>query len=358
MIQFDRFVFSDETATLSGTEFEVACAVLDAIEKVRTLDAPALAQPQAGWADSRASFQHAERDGVQRNFRTSYKLLAEKDRDVVGKLRLYTQTFSGYQLATLRLAEAHVPWIGEKLPKDYDKFLAILAGARDRWVDAWFALAETLPETLHLTLPARFGEIGWKHGQHLINHDAHAYLTRVAMMHELGILSRMKHAGCPRVLEIGGGFGGLAWMLMQVLPPARYVIVDLPESLAFAAVYLSVLFPALHNTVVSNRHEAEEVSEGPGFTFALFHCLRFPHVDLAINTLSFAEMTAVQVTAYGQFIAGNLAPGGVLYEQNNEYSDERSEALVQTVARCFRQGKQMISTHPARTLYGPARVWT
>jgi putative sugar O-methyltransferase len=49
----------------------------------------------------------------------------------------------------------------------------------------------------------------------------------------------------PRVLEIGGGYGRLAYAVLSMLPGARYVIVDIPPALALAQRYLTSVFPDL-----------------------------------------------------------------------------------------------------------------
>lgn len=45
------------------------------------------------------------------------------------------------------------------------------------------------------------------------------------------------------VLELGGGYGRLAWMFLECFPNVRYVLVDIPPALAVAERYLSLLYP-------------------------------------------------------------------------------------------------------------------
>lgn len=47
----------------------------------------------------------------------------------------------------------------------------------------------------------------------------------------------------PVILEIGGGFGAIAWYLLRDGPPATYVTCDRPERLALSAYYLFRSFP-------------------------------------------------------------------------------------------------------------------
>lgn len=52
-------------------------------------------------------------------------------------------------------------------------------------------------------------------------------------------------AKTPTVLEIGGGFGSMAYYLLRDYPGVRYANCDVPESLALASYYLLKAFPKL-----------------------------------------------------------------------------------------------------------------
>jgi putative sugar O-methyltransferase len=45
------------------------------------------------------------------------------------------------------------------------------------------------------------------------------------------------------VLELGGGYGRVAWVFLEEFPHARYVLCDIPPALAVAQRYLTELFP-------------------------------------------------------------------------------------------------------------------
>ena len=45
------------------------------------------------------------------------------------------------------------------------------------------------------------------------------------------------------VVEIGGGFGGLAYHLLRCRPDVTYIGLDLPEYLLIQSYYLSCTFP-------------------------------------------------------------------------------------------------------------------
>ena len=165
----------------------------------------------------------------------------------------------------------------------------------------------------------------------------------------------------PVVLEIGGGFGGLAFHLKRQVPRARYLIIDLPESLVFSAIYLSTFFPDQQNVIATSPHSIIRDLDRPGFTFIPNH---FSHgfreagirVDLAVNTLSMSEMLAGQVRAYCALIRDSLAPGGSFFEQNQ---DNRHLGLLNTedVVAGFFASRRKLSL-PVGEVCGSANVWS
>src|ERR1700694_4053906 len=55
-------------------------------------------------------------------------------------------------------------------------------------------------------------------------------------------------AGIPEdatVVELGGGYGRLGWLLLSIFPGIRYIAIDIPPALAVTQEYLTRLFPEL-----------------------------------------------------------------------------------------------------------------
>jgi SAM-dependent methyltransferase len=94
------------------------------------------------------------------------------------------------------------------------------------------------------------------------------------------------------VLEIGAGIGRTA-RVMYLLGVRCYVIVDLPESLAFSYAFLRANFPNSKIGVVHNASEAQVDLEKFDFVFCpvqLFQYLNTPELDLFLSTYSLGEM--------------------------------------------------------------------
>lgn len=294
-------------------------------------------------------------------YRGTVALLCE-DYDVLNNLRLFSQVFTGYSLVDMNDARGTVP--PDRVPPDLAERQRRATRYVDDWVVRYWRLSRYLPEALRISQPQRFGESGWIVDGRIVNHDAFVYLERIALLHESGALERVRGSPPgknPLILEIGAGFGGLAYHLKGLVPRGRFVLVDLPESLLFSAIYLMTLFPDQRNVLVTSPETIARDLGEPGFTFVPNHfCHRLPdsgmRVDLAINTLSMSEMLEGQVRAYCALIRECLAPGGVFFEQNQ---DNRHLGLLnaELVIGEFFERRQRISL-PGSLVSGSPNIWS
>jgi hypothetical protein len=139
------------------------------------------------------------------------------------------------------------------------------------------------------------------HGK--ISSDSLRYLLVLTELYQHGCL----RLGVPqRVLEIGGGYGGLASQIMRLNPQTAYVLVDLEEALFYQAVYLHNQFGAEAVALfdVANG-KAPEVRPGRFHLIpqARFECVRDQEFDLAVNQQSMQEMNDQQVAHYCDLLA-------------------------------------------------------
>jgi len=356
------FVTPQQNRPLSDSEFErarVICGNLGKLISGRArhveengLDAD-FCLPGANWKG----------DGERTWLYRGTTALLREDYDVINNLRLFSQIFSGYSLLEMRpIPRGMVP--PDRVPPDLTARLLSKSRRIDEWVERYRELSRHVPGALRVSPPNRFGESGWIFDGRIVNHDTCACLERVALLHAAGLLQRLS-AGAggkkPRILEIGGGYGGLAYHLKTLVPKARYITIDLPESLLFSALYLTTLFPDECNVLVTSPEMIENDLERPGFTFIPNYLYREPRngglrVDLAINTLSLSEMTATQVRSYCALIRNSLTPGGTFFEQNQ---DNRHLGLLNAerlVAESFASRRQI--SLPCGVVHGSANVWS
>lgn len=343
--EIEGFLFSDESSSLSEQEFEQIKNMIEQIsklillrEKLSSLEKldKSVALPSGNWDPKKK--QVFEIDNSHSSFMDSFELIMKADFDIIKKLRLYSQAFSGYQLATLSPA-VHRPWIKEKLPLNYDDFLKMLVSSPDESLIKSMKILSHLPQEYRISFPVKFGEIGWIANNMIFNKDYYMYLERICLLYESGILPKLKElseAKTVTILEIGSGFGGLAYLIKKIIPNSKIILIDIPESLVFSYIYLATLFSDNEHQLIESLEQS--ISHNAGFTYIPnFNIPNFNDVkiDLAINTLSFAEMETEQVLSYCSLIKKSLSGDGVLFEQNFNTSPNSPKNLFKIINQIF-----------------------
>lgn len=154
------------------------------------------------------------------------------------------------------------------------------------------------------------GEHGWIVDGRVINLDTCAYQERITALFESGELKKTKGA---RILEIGGGYGALARSLSQMVGAKEYVICDLPESLLFSGLYLTLSEAGPVQVTGDAYRPTNKFVLLPNYKLHLLS----GHFDLVINTISMSEMTEYQVTTYAERIVPLIGDSGAFFEQNS-----------------------------------------
>lgn len=123
----------------------------------------------------------------------------------------------------------------------------------------------------------------------------------------------IKHTKKPvnTILEIGGGYGGLARLMKLLLPSVRYFILDLPESLFFSYIFLSANFPDSRIKFITDKNEMPNPGNYNNFDFilvptALIDTLSGISADIVINTASLGEMRQTTIDRYMKFIQQDI----------------------------------------------------
>jgi putative sugar O-methyltransferase len=114
------------------------------------------------------------------------------------------------------------------------------------------------------------------------------------------LLSDTSH---PIVAELGGGYGGLAYFIMQQVPNSTYINFDLPENLIISAYYIKASYPDKKVLIFDGSDKpllAESLKE--------YDAVFMPHymisqledlsVDLFVNTISLSEMDYRNIEIY------------------------------------------------------------
>lgn len=283
------------------------------------------------------------------------------DESFLNRLRHHSHIFTGYRLTNL---------LGlTREPHSNDSFVRIFDPARtapDWSVPAFKEYVKGLEPQYIFSPPLIMGEVGFNVAGYCVNRDVVAYQERINLLRDFGVFDHLRSKRAPLILEIGGGYGALAHFMKQRFPRAIYVVVDLPRSLLFSGCYLAAALPGVELNVFKPEDEGfapESVTLVANF---LLHQLPAPVVDVAINTLSFAEMPGETVADYGRWLERHLATDGLLFEQN--FNNRRIDAAhfsnpAKVLSRFFqlRLGRKRGLWHrlgkKPGLLWGNANLW-
>jgi hypothetical protein len=223
------------------------------------------------------------------------------------------------------------PDIADILPRRIDmaERLACMADQQKKFV-------RNVPAHYVVAVPNMMGEIGLKVRGIMVNPDTLMSQSRVNAMLSSGIIDKLwrdiRERGRARILEVGAGHGALVHALKMIFGDAlEVVIIDLPSSIYHSAVYLNAVTDGV------GWHLASPSAEAPdhfGFLIVANHLVdeladRLGPIDMAINTMSFQEMSPEQVRAYAHLFDRLLRPDGVVFDEN-----ENSDPLGYHIDSC------------------------
>jgi putative sugar O-methyltransferase len=128
-------------------------------------------------------------------------------------------------------------------------------------------------------------------------------------------------AGDPVLVDLGGGWGRLGYVLKLINPHATYVVCDLPETLLVSSQYLPEVLPEetyadYFETRKIETFTRDLLKRGRGTWFCGAQDLeRFSDssIDIFVSIASFQEMPLEQVDAYFDLIDAKVA--GVFFTQ-------------------------------------------
>jgi hypothetical protein len=136
-------------------------------------------------------------------------------------------------------------------------------------------------------------------------------------------IGRLLRGGDHRVVvELGGGYGGMAQFLVRDHPGLTYVDFDLPENLALTAYYLLTAFPEKKTLLFGEAALTSDVLKSHQvILMPNFELPRMPNdsADIVFNSYSLAEMSAEAIHNYiAEFT--RIATGYFLHVNHNKVS--------------------------------------
>lgn len=331
--------------------------------------AQAICREALGWLGEREAY--IEQHAVDRRFALPdanwsyeapnefarlFQRVVQADERTLAHFRGLSQVFSGYSLYQVCNGYGFSAATME-LPTTLDSEIAVrLAKQNQAHIEDWRQMTVGLPRRYWFMPPALLGEVGHDVDGVIVNSDTCTYQERVNLIYASGLADlldeKVAKSGKVRIAEIGGGYGALCHWFMQAYPGASYTIIDLPESLLFARLYVSLTRPDLVTTV-----GLEQAHQGVRFVPNYMAEQLDETFDLVINTLSMSEMSEYQIRRYADLIKQAwLRDGGVFFEQNQ---DNRRAGLPCAERVLKREFPFRIKTRPSRhrPRNGRANIW-
>lgn len=184
----------------------------------------------------------------------------------------------------------------------------------------------------------------------LVNMDTLKFYECLIGLDRSGVLSELRQVDRRvTVVEIGAGWGGMAYQFKTLFPNTTYVIVDLPPTLLFSMVYLKAMFPDSTAAIYGETPPDALFTSpaAPDFVFVPAFAvgdIRFPTPDLALNIASFQEMTDAQVTGYVDLLAD--AGCERVYSLNRDRSPYNDELSTVRELLAMRYGVEPVEVLP------------
>jgi len=132
-------------------------------------------------------------------------------------------------------------------------------------------------------------------------------------------INKLLESNNKTVVELGGGFGGLAYFLNRDIPNLSYIDFDLPEALALASYYLMKAFPDARFTLYGEEDLKNADLKQPGIIMMpSFEIEKMPtkSVSASFNSYSLAEMSSIAIDLYVEHLT-RITSGHILHVNHN-----------------------------------------
>lgn len=222
--------------------------------------------------------------------------------------------------------------------------------------------AEAVPERLWISEPPLAGSplpTGFPWRGKAVNPEVVRYQACISNLHRAGILDHLRAREHPVVVEIGGGFGGQALALFEVLPdlPLTYIIIDMPNLLLFPGCHLLTNRPQERVMLCRSEQDVVALRDTPNQRRLVLLPIQLnesipllPACDLVITMASLQEMSPAQIEHYSASLAERCS--GYLYSDNTERHPDNHELRDTSVSAILERHWHL---HPSSETYEQVR---
>jgi putative sugar O-methyltransferase len=163
--------------------------------------------------------------------------------------------------------------------------------------------------------------------------------------------------GAATVIEIGGGFGGMAYYLLRDTTSLTYIDFDVPESIALTSYYLLKAFPQLKFLLYGEEELTEEtISRADVVLMPVFELAAMPEAsaDVVFCSHSISDLSHGAMVAYLNDIA-RITQDHFLYLGNSSSGKAITE-LVKSEYHSFRLAEMRFSGWHSHRIAGPSEI--
>ncbi len=269
------------------------------------------------------------------NFCNYFGYMLGLSEEYYGQLRLHTYHLDGDNYQSFYFGDVRY----YRMATSYDKLVSVI------------------PSKYRLSAPKILGEFGYDLGGCTVNNTIVRLQRTINTLYLEGVLPNLEATKERQfLLEVGGGYGCLAYQLKRILDNTTYFVVDLPETLLFSASYLSLALPDKRIYLYDSSFPKLLSAELSDYDFILLPNYALSYLtgikfDLALNIASFQEMTRDQLIEYLDFIR---AHSRLLYSMNQPVQDKNPDHINVTDALKERFSMKRI---PAPFILRESRRW-
>lgn len=201
-------------------------------------------------------------------------------------------------------------------------------------------LAQGHPE-LFVPEAEALGGYGYVIDGHLVNLDTLKFFEVFLALDKGAVLDEFREGRERKLVwEIGAGWGGFPYQFKTLCPNTTYLISDFPELFLFSATYLMTLFPGARVRFWGDEPADRIFANWRDYDFIFtpntaLADLVPDQLDLAVNMVSFQEMTSAQVTSY--VARAHELGARFLYSLNRERSgmNDELDSVTRIVSEYF-----------------------
>lgn len=287
-------------------------------------------QKSNGYMESSEAYSEEWSDNIQAHYGLLSSALKQGDAQHLAKTlsSMFHQSFL-WGIASSHLYKTHWPWIRYNMLEDLMALadcLGVVSAEPDdkgvvRYPDDLDSVVAKIKSAIGIDIgfPPVGSPYGIKSGDVLITPESPEHIY-VALRVDDVIKRHLNSSPSfrPRIMEIGAGYGGLAFWLLTIrkLNVDSYFIIDLPIVNVLQGYFLSKVFGA--GCVSFNQ---EKCSEKTTFqvlpTYAVRQC---QDIDILVNENSMPEMPEHAVKEYLLYAKDNVR--GIFYSYNQELNSQ------------------------------------